>query len=127
MIGVIPERELDLVTVAPAKVPPIPAPGPGRGHVKPAAPGAASFRRAGQRTEEQLRAIAERAPEPARELDEALSGLVSLARRRWPALDREARVSLVGHLLAAVDVLEPPKTCRVVRLNTAARPPQKRI
>ncbi len=65
--------ELDLATVAPAKVPEPPAkgkPGPGRGHKKTeAAPSAESVSRGGgQRSEEQLRAIAERAPGPAREL-----------------------------------------------------------
>jgi hypothetical protein len=60
-------------------------------------------------------------------LEDALSGLVSLARRRWPALDREARVALVGHLLRAVDALDDAPTCRVVRLNTAALPQKERI
>jgi hypothetical protein len=73
----LPERELDLVTVAPAKVPDTSGlkgvrgeAGPGRGKPNPEAlPGRESGSKPqGHATEERLRAIAERAPEPAREL-----------------------------------------------------------
>ncbi len=60
--------ELDLATVAPAKVPEPPPPGPGRGKKKVPVTVTGGFSRPGARSEEQLRAIAERAPEPAREL-----------------------------------------------------------
>ncbi len=62
LIGVISERELDLVTVAPAAAPKA---GPGRGHSKPVSTGLTGLSKADEVTAARLRAIAERAPEPA--------------------------------------------------------------
>lgn len=63
LLGVLSERELDLVTVAPAKKAKA---GPGRG--KTSSDRRNVFSKPGHDKESRLRAIAERAPEPVREL-----------------------------------------------------------
>lgn len=54
-----------MVTIAPAAAPKA---GPGRGHKKPVPLSGSGFNKSAHTREAQLRAIAERAPEPAREL-----------------------------------------------------------
>lgn len=71
LVGVVSERELDLATVAPAQTPPPPPPGPGRGRKKAEklpVTGTGSFSVSGNIQEQRLRAIAERAPEPVKDL-----------------------------------------------------------
>ncbi len=108
LLGVIPERELDLMTVAPAKAPVAPSPGPGRGkknlEVKHGALNAPGFIGAGSRSEKQLRAIAERAPEPARALYRAgLLGQKEAAKLgpKNPTPEDAARVTSIALELAA--------------------------
>lgn len=99
------KRAVDLATVAPAKVPEPPPPGPGRGKKKDRAPSAPGFHKQdGSRSEKQLRAIAERAPEPARELyKQGLLGQKEAAKLgpKNPRPEDAARVTAIAQELAS--------------------------
>ncbi len=102
LLGVIPERELDLMTVAPATRP-APVAGPGRGKKNDKTPSVQSFTD-GSTAEKQLRAIAERAPEPARALYRAgLLGQKEAAKLgpKNPTPEDAARVTSIALELAA--------------------------
>lgn len=107
LVGVVPERELDLATVSPAKVPEPPAKGkPNRGKPNPdALPGRESgSKEPGHASGERLRAIAERAPEPARELyKQGLLGQKEAAKLgpKNPKPEDAARVTAIAQELAS--------------------------
>jgi hypothetical protein len=99
------KRAVDLATVAPAKVPDPPPPGPGRGKKKDRPPSGRSFsERPSHTADAQLRAIAERAPEPARELyKQGLLGQKEAAKLgpKNPKPEDAARVTAIAQELAS--------------------------
>lgn len=120
LVGVCSERELDLVTVAPAQHP---EPGPGRGHKTEDAK-RPSFR--SSTLDKAHRAIAERAPEPVRDLYKAdLIGQKEAARLgpKNPTPDEAAKVTEVAIKAAEVAKANKGKPAREVKreVNKAVR------